>query len=244
MAEWTLKDIRSGLIEASDEAVKKCHRRFHKHRQQTNQGLERIFEEQFFAELDEYHPGWKVARKPSRQRENPNGWRPKGWIDGIVEHTDSRTRVGLEFKVCQFPRIKSTSPRMGTYDVGQLAWDFGSLRDYSLNFAYCVVVLHGPFVEAKEIDDRTIERWFHNAMYADFQASMLWGHYNKKLNNDPARRANKKWYDIERNFQIRSIKQMRFDKPYKRTSTPANFCRLYSAQRLAVIGLCSRTGRQ
>lgn len=206
-----------------------------------NQGLERIFEEQFFDELDENHEGWKVNRKPQRQKENPDGWRPKGWIDGIVEHANSKTRVGLEFKVCQFPRMKSRSPRGSTYDIGQIAWDFGSLKDYKLNFAYCVIVLHGPFAEANGVDERTMERWFHNAMYADFRSSMLWGHYNKKLNNDPARSGNKYWYDLERNFQIRSITQMGFDAPYRNHKLD-NFCKVYPAQRLSVIGICSRNG--
>jgi len=239
MVEWKLKDIRDGLISASDEAVMKCHRRFHKHRRQMNQGLERIFDDQFCDELDKF-AGWKVNRKPPRQIENPKGARPRGWIDGIVEHANSETRVGLEFKVCQFPRMRNNSPKMGTYDVGQLAWDFGSLRDYNLDFAYCVIALHGPFVEANEIDDQTVERWFHNAMYADFQASMLWGYLNKKLKNGPTRRTNK-W---DRNFEIRSIRQMGFDVPFRRKAKPDNFCRLYSAQRLAVIGLCSRNGSQ
>jgi hypothetical protein len=144
----------------------------------------------------------------------------------------SRTRVGLEFKVCQFPRMKNTSPATVSYDVGQIGRDLASLRQYKLNFAYCVIVLHGPFVEANGINAQTIERWFHNAMYADFQASMLWGYFNKKDASD--------WV-VERNASLRAIRRMGLNKPFERTSKPENFCRLYPAQRLAaVVGLCSR----
>lgn len=236
MTYFSEKDIKDGLVDAARLTIRACHADFHRLLNKQHQGLEKIFDDTFCNKLDKF-PGWKVSRKPRRAVENPYGSRPVGWIDAIAKHKDSEERVGLEFKVCDFPRIKNNSPSGGTYHVGQIAWDYGALREYDVDFAYCIVVLFGGLVESRGMTELNLMRWFHNAMYADFQASLKWGDYNKKIINKAKKKTNK-WYEEDRDFQIKTIRKMGFSKPfYRQEMNRFNFCQIYQKQRLAVIGL-------
>ncbi len=129
-------DIKVGLVEISDDAIAACYRTFHKLRKEKSQGLEKIFHLAFSDALD--HPGWTAKNWVSRASfETTDKRRRKGWVDGVITHQDGH-RIGVEFKVCQFPRMKWQSPNQSMYDIGQLAWDFGALKKYDLDFG----VLH------------------------------------------------------------------------------------------------------
>jgi hypothetical protein len=240
---WTSKEIKAGLVDAAASSIKACHKAFHQVSADRSQGLEKIFDDEFCKQLRKFD-GWKVDNQVSRSKINTsrNASRPSGWIDAIARHESPKVCVGIEFKVCRFPRLRNTSPKGGIYDVEQIAWDFGALQRDSgrIDFAYCIVVLFGGFVEAEGLTGPNLMRYFHNEMYADFQASLLWGYYNKELRRaDPRRKRLSNDWDKE--FIKRVVRSMGLDKPYNRTNaSKMNFCVLDPKRALAVIGFCAK----
>lgn len=88
-----------------------------------------------------------------------------------------------------------------------------------------------------------LKRWFHNAMYADFQAALKWGYFNKKNKDDPRRR-NNKHYEYDRDFQIKSIRKMGLGEPFsKKRMNNNDFCCVDHKCNMAVIGLCTEKSR-
>lgn len=143
----------------------------------------------------------------------------------VVTHDDGH-RVAIEFKVCQFPRMKWPSPNQSTYDVGQIAWDFGALKTYEVESGYCIVVLHGGLVDMPTVTEAGIARAFHNAMFTDYTSAKTWGYL--KYAQQPA--ASRRVMEI--------IEEMGFGKPYySEEANPHGFCKLFKPEKLAVIGL-------
>src|SRR5258707_6664754 len=101
---FTDKEIKDGLIELCDSAIALCGRKFQKHRATKRQGLERLFEQDFVkaAKLDD----WTIKTQHSRADLGAidKMW-PRGWVDAIITHDDG-FRVGVEFKVCELPRMR------------------------------------------------------------------------------------------------------------------------------------------
>jgi hypothetical protein len=146
-------------------------------------------------------------------------------VDGIITH-EGGYRVGIEFKVCEFPRMKWTSPNQSTYDIGQLAWDFAALKKYGLNSGYCIVVLHGGLVDMPGVTAPGIARSFHNATFTDFQATKTWG-YLKYARLTAVQK-----------HEMMTVDEMGFGKPYNSAqANPNNFCKLYRDKKLAVVGI-------
>lgn len=227
MAKQSFTDaqIRTGLIEISDAAVARCSRDFHELRKTgKKQGLEKIFQTAFMKETT--HPGWEVLPWVNRKSlANRDRYRPSGWIDSIIRHVEGH-RIGVEFKVMEFPRLKNTSPWVTLYDVGQLAWDYASLKIYDLESAYCIVVLHGALTSMPGATHKGIARMFHNAMYVDFQASKHWGEFKYKTLNGQQKR------------QMKTMEDAGFDRPYFSGNVNRNsFCRHYRQHDLAVVGV-------
>src|SRR5688572_12204338 len=100
-------DIKLGLIVACDEAIAACSRKFHAHRKGSHQGLEKIFEGAVLAAIEEF-PGWTCKTRIRRQDFPKHSYRSDGWVDAVATH-DSGYRVGLEFKVCELPRLRANS---------------------------------------------------------------------------------------------------------------------------------------
>lgn len=224
MTKFTAGEIRDGLLKITKDAVTSCHRKFRSHSKASKQGLEKIFDDAFYNAIEVGE--WQASRQVNRNSFGfKDKFRPKGRVDMVVTHEDG-FRVGIEFKVCQFPRMKWTSPNDSTYDVGQIASDFGALRTYAVESGYCMVVLHGGLVDMPSVTELGIARSFHNAMFADYMAAKHWGYlkYAKQYAKDK--------------HQMQLIEDMGFGKPYfSEKANPRSFCKLFKKERLAVVGL-------
>jgi len=221
------KEIKDGMILLCNTAVDLCGKKFQKHKAVKKQGLERLFEEDFVkaAKMKD----WKIKTQHNRADLGIiDKMRPKGWVDAIITHDDG-FRVGVEFKICELPRMKWNDANSSTYDVGQLAWDYKALSTYKMDSAYCVAVLHGALVEMPTATPLGIMRMFHNALFTDFQVAKSWGWAKYKNQSAIGRR------------EIETISDMGLDKPfYRPKANPNNFCRLYKEQKLAVVGFSIR----
>lgn len=224
---FTDEEIKARLIKITDDATEKCTKDFQKLRSEKGQGLERVFEEAFIEAAN--FPGWEICHQVPRGSFGAKYmFRPKGKVDCLVTH-DNGHRIAIEFKVCEFPRTKRTSPSGALYDVGQLSWDYGDLKAYGLDSAYCIVVLHGALAEIQHAKAFDVARLFHNSMFIDFQTSKLWGELRPK------------GLSAQRKQQIATIQEMGFGRPYYKPDTNKNnFCRLYEAQGMAVIGFSTK----
>jgi hypothetical protein len=224
-AKFTGDDIRVGLVSITRDAVKLCHKKFRSHSMETNQGLEKIFEDAFFSaiDLEDWNAKTQVDRRSFGIKDK---FRPNGRVDMVITHDDGH-RVGIEFKVCQFPRMKWTSPNQSTYDIGQIAWDFGSLKTYGVESGYCIVVLHGGLVDMPSVTEAGIARSFHNAMFTDYMSAKQWG-YLKYAQQPAASKREckllKRWASASRTI----------------ATNPYGFCKLFKAERLAVVGLSGK----
>jgi hypothetical protein len=223
-AKFTDTDIRDGLIEISNSAIARCHKPFHKHRRTTKQGLEKIFHDAFDKTVR--YDDWRASNQVNRTTFGiKDKFRPKGWVDMVIAHDDGY-KVGIEFKVCEFPRMKWTSPNQSTYDVGQIAWDFGALKKYSLNSGYCIVILHGGLVDMPGATGPGIMRSFHNMMFTDYMATKTWGYLKYSKISAPER------------HEMEIVEEMGFGKPFNIAKANLNnFCRLYRKEKLAVVGI-------
>lgn len=235
---FDIATIRSGLIDCSDEAAPKCYRQFHKLLKVRKQGLEKIFDQTFQKSIEDIE-GWRVKTQERRKDyAGPNDKRGDGRIDVVAYHKEGDYRLGIEFKVCEFPRSKNNDGLGVTYDIGQIAWDFGALKGYQkLDSAYCIIVLYGGIPTIPKITAKAVERLFHNAMYADFQHALKWGIYNKHLKEGVKRKQNP-WFEQGRKFQVDTIKKMGMSEPYRKGSaSKLNFSRLYPKEKIAVLGI-------
>ena len=227
--KFTALDIRVGLADICDGTIAKCHKEFHSLRKNKKQGLEKIFHLAFAKTMK--YDDWEATNQVSRETfKIKDKFRPRGWVDTVFTHTDGH-RIGIEFKVCEFPRMKWTSPNQSLYDIGQLAWDFSALKKYGLNSGYCIVVLHGGLVDMPGVTAPGIARSFHNAMFTDFMITKTWGY----LKYSKLSAAEKHERD--------TVEEMGFGKPYNITkANPNNFCRLYKDKKLAVVGIFRQVG--
>ena len=149
-----------------------------------------------------------------------------GRIDALLRYGDFR--LGVEFKVCVLPRQRDLSPKRVLYDIGQISLDHGCLKHYSINSAYCIVILYGRLFEMSGTTRQRVVRHFHNAMFVDYHTSMEFGELSSECS------------DRERRFQIQSIKEIGFDHPFPpdhRKVRPYDFCQLNNRLNVAVVGL-------
>lgn len=102
------------------------------------QGLEKLFEDALVDNFNrDYRSFWVAKQQQRRSKHETDLSERKGWIDVVAEYVadDGRQeKIGLEFKVCELPRSFANSPDAGTYDIGQLAWDFSELSSYNFDF--------------------------------------------------------------------------------------------------------------
>jgi hypothetical protein len=193
------------------------------------QGVEREFETQFEKSTKLYAEGWTVDRQVNRSKFKAHRPLRDGWVDTLLSYTEENgdgARVAIEFKVCELPRLKANSPNDATYDVGQLAWDFGELARYEVEFSYCIALIHGWAPSMPGVTPNMIARAFHNALFVDFRTAEMFG--------KPKTR--ERVYDL--NHTKKTLPKMKLDKPYFReNANPHNFCIVNKKHKLAVVGL-------
>jgi hypothetical protein len=133
----------------------------------------------------------------------------------------------IELKVIRMPRLKAT-PSNALYDVGQLSWDYWTLREAKkISSAELVILLYGELISALS-RPKAVYREFHNRMFVDFTSSLLDGELKKEQGKD------------NRVMQIDEIKAMGFDKPCDKVNRPVV---VHGAFALVSIEV-RRTGRQ
>jgi hypothetical protein len=117
----------------------------------------------------------------------------------------------IELKVIRMPRLKAT-PGNALYDVGQLSWDYWTLREAKkISSAELIILLYGELISALSRPSprpKAVYREFHNRMFVDFTSSLLDGELKKEQGMSNRRK------------QIDAIKAMGFDKPCDKVSRP------------------------
>ena len=128
--------------------------------------------------------------------------------------------------MCQLPRSHANSPDGATYDIGQIAWDFGELATYKMEFGYCIGVSHGGSPSMKSATTKGVARAFHNALFVDAETQRHFG--------EPKTAARKN--DVR--SMRRVLPEMRLDQPYfDRQAHPSKFSLLDKKTKLAIVGL-------
>jgi len=204
----------------SDAAGRSCAKDFLVHRDKKGlRGLEGIFVNEIVAQFKKR--GCTAATEAARR-----DWELKGSyqtdgrerIDVVVTCPDGK--LGIEAKVCSLPRLVMQSPNQSLYDIGQISKDHWQLQSTKLNDAYCVVAVHGPFVD--ENNKGQILRRFHNQLFVDFTNSMERG----ELKNEKG--------EMSRKLQIESCQELGFHLPFEK-ARDSDFCRFIERD-LAIVG--------
>jgi hypothetical protein len=161
------EDIREGLKQVCERALARCAKDFTAQLAcGRKQGLENMFEKAFLQSFTMKIKDWSVNAQVKRADFHTAHSERDGRIDVVAtyEEADGRKeKVGIEFKVCELPRSYANAPNGVTYDIGQIAWDFGELATYRMEFGYCIAIIHGGIPAMKSATKKGVARAFHNA---------------------------------------------------------------------------------
>lgn len=217
--DFTLNEIRNGLIKMSKKALRTSGKQLRRQAQKGRR-LESRFEK---AVLDQTPPGWEKVKRVRRSslKAITKSPRDDGWIDVLFKYKE-RYKLLVEFKVVQLPRLKNTSPENSLHDIVEIAWDYLDLKCKYVDASYCLIVLDGALVETDNATSKNVARHFHNAMFVDFQTVCQFG-----------KRRIPHW-----KLMRETIAEMGFDRPYGSGAKSKDFCYLDKNIKFAAIGIC------
>lgn len=215
--------IRAHLKSATSDALQAIASDFERRIETSPRGCEHFFRDALLNSLAK-EGEWK--KEVSR---NSLGHR-KGRVDIVGNVGDFS--IGLELKICEFPRTKNISNSKVLYDVGQLLWDRCGLEDEDFDYSYCIALIYtgGQYPDWTEM---AAMRSFHNSLFCDLEQSVLFGELASQK-DDPGRQR-----------QISAAQAWGLDKPFSRQAADQfAFVSLHS-RKLAVLGFpvsCGRSG--
>lgn len=196
---------RSKIARAAKIALDRVDRHFA--RAEAKRGLEKHFVDEFDRALRACLPNAAVTRERSwNEFKEPNthySRYQRERLDILVSEGNKHT--GIEVKVCQSPRLSSTSDLGSMYDLGGISWDVVRLRESTLDNAAIVVVLHGVNLQLSA-SKTTLSRLFHDSLFVDYAKSLRGGEFADLENKLRTR-------------QLKVIEQFGLDRPFDTKSS-------------------------